>query len=196
MASPQGRSISDASSFIKGSRRKSLLQSGITRGKGSPSVSHRVLTNGDISLPDLLREAEATVLIEEGHLHGLSPAHSKPRAQRDAFKTPAHSVSTPWGPSIRRSTDQTAPASNGPRDWAKRDWKKLDSCFTDERVALGEKLGLEGLASADNVNLENVVDRFIEGIGGVGAVNRLGPSWERYALRINLYVTYSHRIQG
>lgn len=185
MASPQGRSTSDVSSFIKNSRRKSLLQSGITRGKRSSSVSRRGLTNGDISLPDLLREAEATVLLEEGYLHGLSPAHPKPTAHHNAFKTPAQSISTAWGPSLRRSTGRPAPVSNGPRDWAKRDWRKLDSCFTDERLALGQKLGSEGLGPAEDVDLVNVVNRFIEGMGGVGAVSQLGPSWERYVPHIN-----------
>ncbi|KAI0938863.1 hypothetical protein AcV5_000449 [Taiwanofungus camphoratus] len=59
--------------------------------------------------------------------------------------------------------------------WTKNDWKRLDSCFTDERLAVAARLGLDNrsLAHVDDVILEDVVDRFIAYNG------RCNTQWNR-----------------
>lgn len=62
----------------------------------------------------------------------------------------------------------------------------LDTCYTDERVALGQVSGLgEGvLAPAEDVEMEKVVDRFLAQVGAK-VVDSWGPAWTRYVLWIN-----------
>ena len=69
----------------------------------------------------------------------------------------------------------------GPREWGKDDWKILDACFTDERLDAGEKMGMtEGsLADVTDIRLDDVVNRFVEVIGGDAVLVGLGPSWTR-----------------
>ena len=65
----------------------------------------------------------------------------------------------------------------GVREWSRTDWKLLDSCFTDERHEVGEEQGLDGeLATVDDILLENVVDRFVELMGGLSLVESHGSS--------------------
>lgn len=65
--------------------------------------------------------------------------------------------------------------SDSSRGWTKNDWKRLDSCFTDERLAVAARLGLDNrsLAHVDDVILEDVVDRFIAYNG------RCNTQWNR-----------------
>lgn len=67
----------------------------------------------------------------------------------------------------------------GPREWMKADWKLLDGCFTDERYELAKDRGLPSgvLASVEDVESQNVVDRFIEMIGGAALTESHGSSW-------------------
>jgi len=57
----------------------------------------------------------------------------------------------------------------------------LDSCYTDERLELGPAIGLFGdaLAPADDVNLNNVIDRYNTAMGGESVVAQLGSHWTR-----------------
>ena len=70
---------------------------------------------------------------------------------------------------------------SGIREWTKADWKLLDSCFTDERFDLGEEQGREpgDLAPVEDVRMEDVVDRFVDLMGGAAKVEGHGPSWTR-----------------
>lgn len=72
----------------------------------------------------------------------------------------------------------------GPREWGKNDWKILDACFTDERLDVAEKMGMaEGsLADVTDIRLDDVVNRFVEVIGGDAVLVGLGPSWMRLVL--------------
>ena len=73
----------------------------------------------------------------------------------------------------------------GERHWVKDDWKLLDACFTDERFVVGGNLriGGDGLADVDVIDLGHVVDRYIGILGGGDLVKRFGPGWERYCAR-------------
>lgn len=139
-------------------------------------VGNKVFIPGSpaMTLPELLDHTEASLHDEELSFH-----HSPLRkvSSIDDFNTPTKQII----PSF--DTFEASPArSVGPRAWVKSDWKQLDACYTDERLALGERLGLgaDELASADVVDLENVVGRFIDMLGGEEVLERLGPSWTRY----------------
>lgn len=146
-----------------------------------------------ITLPELLNEAEVSV-----HLEG----EDIPRSPYSPIKlpVPAHLTRKFETPTRRPNksfldpndipslcpTPITLP-SPGPRDWSKDDWKLLDGCYTEERMALGERLGMgylgdAGMASADDVDLENVVDRYVTLIGGQGVAEILGEPWSRFVL--------------
>jgi hypothetical protein len=73
----------------------------------------------------------------------------------------------------------------GERHWVKDDWKLLDTCFTDERFVVGGNLriGGDGLADVDVIDLGHVVDRYVGILGGEELVKRFGPGWERYCAR-------------
>lgn len=72
----------------------------------------------------------------------------------------------------------------GPREWGKNDWKILDACFTDERLDAAEKIGMtEGsLMDVTDIRLDDVVNRFVEVIGGDTVLVTLGPSWTRLVI--------------
>ncbi|KAJ6578599.1 hypothetical protein B0H10DRAFT_2236070 [Mycena sp. CBHHK59/15] len=74
--------------------------------------------------------------------------------------------------------------TGGQRAWTKDDWKALDACFTDERIALvaskassnAEADAVE-LAPADVVDVHAVVRRFVRMMGGERAVAQYGDAW-------------------
>jgi hypothetical protein len=72
-----------------------------------------------------------------------------------------------------------AESTTGPREWTKADWKVLDACFTEERLHVGAQRGYgnDQLADVDDVDLEDVVTRFMCTVGGYEAVHKLGSAW-------------------
>ena len=116
----------------------------------------------NISLPELLERAETELRSTPSRSRSASIAAGSvgsPQKERFGFLYPDADAS-------------------GPREWSKADWKLLDSCFTDERYEVGEEQGIGGdLASVDDVLLENVVDRFVDLMGGLDKVLGHGPSW-------------------
>lgn len=142
-------------------------------------IGDRVIIPGSPSttLPELLKEAETSILQEEDSFH--SPLHAA--SSSVAPKTPVA------GPSTRSFSRSPASSGSkvqrtvrklfGPREWSKDDWKLLDSCYTDERLALTRSP--EALAPIDKINLEKVVDRFSTAAGGQDLVKNFGPAWTR-----------------
>ena len=119
-----------------------------------------------MTLPELLSEAES----ELG-----SPTFLKPR-QQHIPRTPS-----PAPASFRRPEEPLVIDTDGPREWSRSDWKLLDACFTDARLEIGARWGSEGtLGDVDAVELEDVVERFVDIFGGESVVSGLGPSFERY----------------
>lgn len=117
----------------------------------------------NVSLPELLVKAEIEL-------------RSTPSRSRSA----SLAVGSVGSPQTGRFGDFLYPDADasGIREWAKADWKLLDSCFTDERYEVGEEQGIGGdLASVDDIPLENVVDRFVGLMGGLEKVLGHGPSW-------------------
>lgn len=126
-----------------------------------------------MTLPELLDRTEASLHKEELSAH-FSPLRNVSFA--DDFSTPTKQII----PSFDRF--KASPARPvGPRAWSKSDWKQLDACYTDERLALGELLGLgaDELASADVVELEDVVERFVKILGGDEVLEQFGSQWTR-----------------
>ncbi|KAF7318265.1 hypothetical protein HMN09_00335000 [Mycena chlorophos] len=103
-----------------------------------------------VTTSQLLEEAEREVVSS-----GVSP---KPQSTISAKASWDASVSTPVRPasasasvSGRRSSlarEIPLPESDSEedtshvREWTKADWKALDACFTDERIAVAERLGM------------------------------------------------------
>ncbi|KAI0684502.1 hypothetical protein BC835DRAFT_1389765 [Cytidiella melzeri] len=177
---------------LKTSRRKSVAQSGIS--KSTPVSSHRRSTLGGmigdkvirpgspaVTLSELLREAEESLIVEEEGpvltLSFASPALS--RVSSPMFKTPSHLGAS----SIMKTSfpSQQVASVSGPRDWTKLDWKVLDGCYTDERISLAEKRGLwaGALAPAEEINPESVVDRYVKLMNGENVIDKLGSAFTR-----------------
>ncbi|KAI0330055.1 hypothetical protein GY45DRAFT_1324094 [Cubamyces sp. BRFM 1775] len=186
----QKRRHSSVDSAMRKARRKSVIEGGISK-HNSPLkrrrtfggvIGDKVVIPGSpvMTVPELLQEAERSIEQRERSLH--TPARATPLLgdmstfqlplDRPAFETPAP-----------RQKVHPRPLFNslGPRGWDKDDWKLLDACFTDERLALGSHkrpLGEAVLAPVDDVELEKVVDRFLEQAGGV-PIDECWPGWNR-----------------
>ena len=120
-------------------------------------------------MPDLIRRAESEL---EQSFSGS-----------DRFTTPTRgnlSVSN-----SRYVDPSTLFDPTGPREWGKNDWKILDICFTDERMDAAEKIGMvEGsMVDATDIRSDDVVDRFVDFIGGNAVLAGLGPAWMRSVLK-------------
>ncbi len=145
-------------------RRKSALESGVNKSYASPKRRRSMGLHGpsslaNVSVPDLMKEAELE----------LRNTPMRSRATTPQVRTPAQSES-PSMPTF------TLP---GPRDWLKVDWKRLDSCFTDERYQIAAIKGfpMGSLANVDEVDDGNVVERFVDEMGGYSIVEQYGPAW-------------------
>ena len=119
-------------------------------------------------MPDLIREAESEL--------------EKSFSGSDRFATPIRANLSVASTSFSRYIDPSRLFDpTGPREWGKNDWKILDACFTDERMDTAEKMGMaEGsLADVTSILLDDVVNRFLEVIGGDDILATLGASWGR-----------------
>lgn len=185
IGSPGRHPNASLESALKSARRKSILQSGVNksfsrRGALEGGIGNTVAIDGTprTSLTELLKEAEATVLLEESMLRSLSP----PKAAKPAAPSKISAQTSPKNPRFEamRSIFDT---SAGPRHWSKADWKALDTCYTDVRAELAKQAGPEegALVSAEDVDEEQVMARFVELMGGVKVVEVLGDAWIRYA---------------
>ena len=158
----------------------------VVRMKGEVRSRVYLILNGT---HDLLDDIKAVKLQAQSHLKALlaysrtvlSPISTSPASSSVAPKTPVA------GPSTRSFSRSPAASGSkvqrtvrklfGPREWSKDDWKLLDSCYTDERLALTRSP--EALAPIDKINLEKVVDRFSTAVGGQDLVKNFGPAWTR-----------------
>ncbi|KAG6863697.1 hypothetical protein C0991_004047 [Blastosporella zonata] len=147
------------------------------------------------TLPALLREAEAS----------LSAIGSPFASHASAFgSTTPNKLSTPLGAgmytplpahsrvSLVRNLFDPPQDQEGEREWTKDDWKLLDACFTDERLALGaaanssfdigsghlgDEHGEGAMAPVDQVRASDVIARFVALMGGEVVRRALGERW-------------------
>ena len=140
-------------------------------------IGDRVVRPGTaaVSLPELLQEAEESLIMEEDEPSSILPTGSQVSSE--------HS-NTSFRISVHAATDSAAHIelnTSGPRSWSKLDWKMLDGCYTDERISLGEKMGLpEGsLASAEQIDPQSVIDRFVQLMGGAHVAENMGSAFTR-----------------
>ncbi|KAF9003433.1 hypothetical protein BDQ17DRAFT_1390559 [Cyathus striatus] len=143
---------------------------------GMSIIGDRVLIPGSpaITIPDLLKEAEAEVEVVTAQTPGIWAKRAEIEPQCDPFKTPL--------PLSKVLPSSLSDHEAGERGWAKEEWKLLDGCFTDERLEVGHRLDLgdeNGLAPVDIVHIENVVQRFIDTIGGDSILSLNGDAWSR-----------------
>ena len=127
-------------------------------------------------MPELIREAETEL--------------EKSFSGSNRFTTPMRANLSMSSISQSRYIDPSRLFDpTGPRDWGKNDWKILDACFTDERMDTAEKMGMaEGsLADVTDIRLDDVVNRFVDVIGGDAVLLAMGPLWARLVLKSFLY---------
>jgi len=162
-------------------------------------IGDRVFIPGSpvTTLGGLLKEAEQQVQLEK---ESFTPARPSPITalrvmdldQRNPFSTPLAAKSSSFlrtSSSLAREVHREMrddEDGSGTKQWTKEEWKVLDGCLTDERLELGEELdsvlvqeyhdGMP-LAGVDMVEVDKVVDRFIEVMGGEEKVDEFG--WTR-----------------
>ncbi|KAJ7726035.1 hypothetical protein DFH07DRAFT_1001928 [Mycena maculata] len=88
-----------------------------------------------VTTAQLLAEAEAEVSAS-----GRAASPSASASERDAQESVSARL-----PALRvsaRDQDLADGEEDGQREWGKAQWKALDACFTDERIALAAKLGI------------------------------------------------------
>ena len=127
------------------------------------------------AMPELIREAESEL--------------EKSFGGSDRFATPIRGNLSMVSTSHPRYVDPSLLFDPiGPREWGKNDWKILDACFTDERLDTAEKMGMaEGsLADVTDIRLDDVVNRFVDVVGGETVIAALGSSWARLVLTLSV----------
>lgn len=180
-------------------RRRSTLGMGVLGDMvfipGSPATT----------LPKLLAEAEAEVVRMSPVKGSLVREGFDGVGHRDPFKTPLpRRVEYLKKVSIgsRKQVDEHSNNDEESREriWTKEDWKQLDGCFTDERLAIGHRLSAEftqdGLAPVDMVQLSDVVERFLVLMGGLEVVETYGGAWERDCLTQRVHALQNKQRSG
>ncbi|KAH9941289.1 uncharacterized protein BXZ73DRAFT_88432 [Epithele typhae] len=182
------RRHSSIDSALRKARRRSTMEGAV--GKSSTPVNRRRTLGGIVgdkvfipgspltTIPQLLQDAERSILQTPSRNGSFSLDAS------GTFKLPLPTpIDSPMFETPRPGARAWArPLFNveGPRAWSKDDWKLLDSCFTDERLALGAHRGIGEavLGPVEDVDLEKVVNRFLDQTGGI-PVDECWPGWTR-----------------
>ena len=172
-----GKSVNDLMQhdydLVKRTLRRNLLASGVSksprrRRAGGSGNDLFVRPISPAAMPELIREAETEL--------------EKSFNESQRFMTPMRASLSVMSSSSSQYIDPSRLFDpTGPREWGKNDWKILDACFTDERLDAGERMGMAvgSLADVTDIRLDDVVNRFIEVIGGDTVLTTLGPSWTR-----------------
>jgi hypothetical protein len=162
------RRHSGLDSIIRRARLNGVLEGGIVKTSNKKlrratlggMIGDKVIIPGSpaVSLPELLQQAETTLT--------RSPPPKSPLKSASNLKSPPRLTQT----------------KNSEREWTRADWKQLDACFTEERLEVGARKGLpwEQLADVDDMNVGDVVTRFINVVGGYDAVRSFGSAWTQY----------------
>lgn len=178
--------------ITKSKRRRSVPDRMSRRGS---SVTRRIVSEGRIAKEKIKKRASvgtgvigSQVFISGAPVTTLRNLLDEVEAEVSFISPPAkNTYETP----VRRRSSlgvfdfsfvSSLHSQEGERDWTKEDWKLLDACFTDERFVVGGNLriGGDGLADVEVIDLGHVVDRYIGILGGEELVKRFGPGWERY----------------
>ncbi|TDL19889.1 hypothetical protein BD410DRAFT_899871 [Rickenella mellea] len=164
-------------SALRSIRRKDASDAGVSKSTRK-SITNRRSTFGGVlggkvyipgspamTLPELLHEAELEVV--------SSSPKKLVTTTRDDEVTP--SLFSPEDDDV----SPTREAESTEREWTKKDWKALDQCFSDERLAVAVQRGAaEGtFAGVYDVELGDVVRRYIETMGGESVVEGMGVEW-------------------
>ncbi|KAJ2923865.1 hypothetical protein H1R20_g13228, partial [Candolleomyces eurysporus] len=197
------RRYSSLDDFSQESRRRNLLGSGVGKGDsrevaererkrrratlGMGVIGDRVVIPGSpsVTLPELLHQAEKEVLNHSPVKVSAVATPPLTRASLDAkrlFETPVRKEVSPTVV-VFPVWNQTYEGEERP--WTKEEWKVLDSCLTDERLDVrgGYSPHAQELKPVDEIDVDNVVERFVGMAGGDDVVNAYGSSWTRDLLR-------------
>ncbi|KAF8508245.1 hypothetical protein BU17DRAFT_70877 [Hysterangium stoloniferum] len=171
--SPGGAESSTEDS-IRRARRKSLSSGG-----GVLQFKPRQTAHSPLSQTTFLAPHSPAVSAKEA----LEEAESDIRARSASpmrIVTPMRSMSLhgeiATSLPIEMSSQEGREGQQPAVEWGKVHWKMLDTCFTDERLAVGETMGLHGkMASVDDVALDAIVERFL-------IENEDSVTWDRQTL--------------
>ncbi|KAF6757713.1 hypothetical protein DFP72DRAFT_890481 [Ephemerocybe angulata] len=192
------RRYSSLDDFSQDSRRRNLLGSGIGK-SGARDVAEREKARlrqrrsmGVVGERVVIPGSPSVTLPELGTTP-MSPLRSQVGAGdggmrvEEEERTPA-GLNTPVQggerfavpPAIAAWNVSVGSRSPGERAWTKEEWKLLDSCLTDERM--GEGHGgyspyTQELKEVDEVSVDDVVERFVQAVGGKDVVNGYGSAW-------------------
>lgn len=205
------RRHSSLDDFSQESRRRNLLGSGVGKAEsrevaererrrrrstlGMGVIGDRVVIPGSpsVTLPELLDQAEKEVL-RHSPVKASTIATPPPRASLDAkrlFQTPVRSEVAPLV-AMATLPAWTRAYEGEERPWTKEEWKVLDSCLTDERLEVDGSYSprAQQLKSVDEIDIDNVVQRFIAIAGGHDVVVGYGSSWTRYVQTCSSPMTF------
>lgn len=198
------RRYSSLDDFSQESRRRGLLGSGVGKGEsreaadrerkrrrrstlGMGVIGDRVVIPGSpsVTLPELLDQAEKEVLKQNSPVKVQAVATPPPRPPsrvsdaKRLFETPVRNEVPLPTPTAMVAFPVWNQAYEGEeRPWTKEEWKVLDSCLTDERLEVDGGYTQE-LKSVDDIDVDNVVERFVAMAGGDDMVCAYGSSWTR-----------------
>lgn len=98
----------------------------------------------------------------------VEQTHGDFATQEEESKIPLRCMSVPAS-----ETSYSQLSQGTVTGWTKSHWKKLDTCFTDERYAVAAAMGLPGrIADVSDVQVEAVAARFINEMGEDGGWDR------------------------
>ena len=156
--------------MIRRTRRKSIASSGgVLQHRPrqmSPSplaqsmfVTPRSPAASTISAEEALREAETKI-------KAMSASPGGPRTPFPSRSFGAESVQarlvTPSPVVVQTHLPEDSQQTQDKVEWTKAHWRRLDTCFTDERLAVSNALRLGAqMAEVDDIEIEAVVNRFL-----------------------------------
>lgn len=183
--------------LAKSARRRGILSAGISKSSAKNRRSMGVIGNQVfipgtpvMTLPELLHEAEEQVGREIEVQKSPGPSsisqvwNARAQAQLEAVGQP-DLFKTPMVNRRPKSVALDVDDHGGKRAWAKDDWKQLDACFTDQRLLAGAALegaGEDILAPVEMIAIDDVVDHFIDLVGGQDVVKGYGDTWSRFVV--------------
>ncbi|KIJ29113.1 hypothetical protein M422DRAFT_784399 [Sphaerobolus stellatus SS14] len=147
---------SDVSQTIRRARRRSLVVSGGIRQSPRSSQSPFSRMSTPSREPFLVVTPEQALKLAETEIRDASLSPSRINTRTSYIR---ESSFVPPSPSF--SELSVVDSSVNRVEWTKDHWKRLDTCFTDERYAVAAAKGLDGMADVTEVDLETVVDRFL-----------------------------------
>ena len=143
----------------------------------SSEVSHVSLPRIPTSSAQIVRPEDPNENVQHTR-GGLTSNQSPARLSHSVQLKQNYSFSTEYSSRLESSQKSNS-------DWTKPHWKTLDTCFTDERYAVGATKGLGAqMADVSDIDLEAVVTRFMSSADE-------NANWDRF-VSLSFINEYTH----